>query len=681
MAFPSRCSLSRSILFRSVLAGLIALLSARAPAAQGDPCPSVCTPTPSCFPDSVTVEDGPFFEAWVDPVSGNDATGRITKIVVGGVPTTVASAKAFPFKKIQAAIDELSLLTCSQYPAITMPGIVHLMPGMYDPSTQDMPILMRNGVNIQGAGARHCVLRTGETRFNVFYPRGDCNDCGVRDAKRVIVDYSQSITTDSCEPLPNPVEYAEAIDGVTFFGGDVQVYGDNEYVGVHGRISNCVFDMINRPGVEAGPDFGILLVHEWQSAEGPDGDHYVAGMFSVFNNTFVQGWARTSTAKLAAKPGSIGIVDVTAPPIPAPAFCELRYKGRMQVANNLFRSLDSHPRASGLDFIPGEETTVVEPSNLPGLCNEYFTNLYRADPVSDYCVNVVGFDYDSSSAFPYEDPAFVGEMMTSLFGLPASTLGRDWRIMPDSVVIDKGRGPDGCGRISFLSGSTYVEPSKDLGCSYSPIDSFDYDGEGYGNRRVTGAINTPDVFGRFLTDVDIGFDEFDQTLVGDDPEDPADWQKSGMIAAGCANDSLVIPASPAITCYDPWIQSAVPGYGAIGAIFYGTWSGACGGSAPGGSAFLHSGTASCPGSSYTIPPGAILPPLLTGSSYQWFSWPPQTGMQLTTYSYTVPDDPGGACHAFRVGIVPSANLGTFRNLQARFFGSGFAWSNLQTVVD
>lgn len=250
-------------LLLSMLAVVNARPSARTTIPQ-DPCPADCSPIASCFPSNANVEGGPFFEAWVDPISGNDGTARITHVLVSGVPTSVAVAQSQPFKKIQAAIDAVYQHVCSQGPIITMPGIVHLMPGIYEtasPSSQEMPVRMRNGVNLQGAGARHCVLKRGASR-EVFYPTGSCNslDCGTYDDKNVIVDFSSSVAflDPSCSTTPTEFEYSEAIDGVTFYGGGVQVYANNPHIGVHGRISNCIFDMVHRPSVEAGPDFGVF---------------------------------------------------------------------------------------------------------------------------------------------------------------------------------------------------------------------------------------------------------------------------------------------------------------------------------------------------------------------------------------------------------------------------------------
>jgi hypothetical protein len=96
------------------------------------------------------------------------------------------------------------------------------------------------------------------------------------------------------------------------------------------------------------------------------------------------------------------------------------------------------------------------------------------------------------------DPAFVGEMLSSR-GLPI-TFARDWRILPDSALVDKGSAPDAYsgGVLQAQNQTMYVEPTL-LGdnINHWPESSFDFDGEVYGNPRVLGAFP------------DIGFDEAD----------------------------------------------------------------------------------------------------------------------------------------------------------------------------
>jgi hypothetical protein len=178
-------------------------------------------------------------------------------------------------------------------------------------------------------------------------------------------------------------------------------------------------------------------------------------------------------------------------------------------------------------------------------------------------------------------------MLTNKFNMSATNVGRDWRVMPDSLVIDKGVGPDANQQITAANFLVYTEPSGLGGCTYSAIDSFDWDGEGYGNQRVIG------------TQVDVGFDEFEM-----------------MIDSGYGNESLTIP-NAANPCSgvgtDPCYCSPFAGGNGHGLIFK-----------TGGNVVFKTKAFACPSSSYTIPPGSDLPPTPLSNGILWFTVHTQT---------------------------------------------------------
>jgi len=95
------------------------------------------------------------------------------------------------------------------------------------------------------------------------------------------------------------------------------------------------------------------------------------------------------------------------------------------------------------------------------------------------------------------DPRFVGELLSTHpagYNRPG-TPARDWRLLPDSPLIDKALSPNGGDLIVGMNNVVYAESSCDK------VMTFDWDGEEYGNPRRVGAA------------IDIGFDEFHQMIM------------------------------------------------------------------------------------------------------------------------------------------------------------------------
>jgi hypothetical protein len=85
------------------------------------------------------------------------------------------------------------------------------------------------------------------------------------------------------------------------------------------------------------------------------------------------------------------------------------------------------------------------------------------------------------------DPGFVGEFLVSQIGTPVLSDYADWRLLPGSPLIDKGRSWE---RSEFANGVVYRDHP------HEKLSWRRWDGEGWGNVRVHGA------------QPDIGFDEF-----------------------------------------------------------------------------------------------------------------------------------------------------------------------------
>jgi len=420
------------------------------------------------------VGGAPFVEAWVDPYMGSDAAGAV------GCPD-------MPYRTIQAAI---WAVWGSAW--IETPGLVHANPGIYGPASvggngEVFPIEMEDYVHVQGVGAKRCIIRgdgtqTTEVRYPVGGPAGVD---GVTLDKEVLVSFIWSYDG----------EDEAMIDGFTFQGGDVQVYDVRE-APLGGRVSNCVFDMLHMSDADVpGPDFGVLMVSEYDWNAGG----YKENLMHILNNTFIQGWM-SPTGEITAKPEAVGICDVNYPfseyaPWGNDPNPELRGVGSPNVQNNLFRYAETaRTPMIGLDLtdVTVSVGSATGPSNafdpsLPG------TVPGERDITGLFCSRVIGGPLPAPAVNPIPgaggtDPAFVGELLSSAYGQGMS-VSRDWRILPDSILVDAGIGPDSYGTLTAGNGRTYDEPSL------APESSFDFDGEVYGNVRIAG--DAPD----------IGFDE------------------------------------------------------------------------------------------------------------------------------------------------------------------------------
>lgn len=302
------------------------------------------------------------------------------------------------------------------------------------------------------------------------------------------------------------VSFESSVDGFTFQGADVQI-GTHAERAQGMRISNCVFDMRNG-GTDntIGPDFGILLVPIWDARETEQ--LYNPLSYKIFNNTFIQGFRKDEGgAEELAKSWSVGICNVGDPassftlsdPLP------LHGPSELSIQNNLFRCLPNKKRTSLLGIDSGD--TSIAPGGGS-----------RSGPTNAFGIGTVGGTnpkYESAIFGPPAtpptprvninqggsgvDPGFIGEMISQL---QASTLINkpllDWRLLPDSALVDQGSGP-------LYSGSNGIFTATN-GLSYndnptSPISSFDFDGDGHGSPRWVGSHP------------DIGFDETDLFVV------------------------------------------------------------------------------------------------------------------------------------------------------------------------
>ena len=462
-------------------------------------------------------------EVWVDPINGNDATG----IVGDGTQ---------PFLTATTALNQLQLaLTASGGASAANRGLVHLDAGIYSLTTngETFPIVMSDFVDIQGIGAKQTVLRgTADATVEAFRPLTDssCN-CGVRDQNIVLVDFSDAIDD----------EYDEMIDGVTFQGADIQVYAEAREHAIDGRISNCVFDLLDGPNSEgvgyAGPDFGILMVHAVQSdgGGGPKGDptdppgtgdptdppiggdptdppgtgddgnggvSYNDVRLHVFNNTFVQSWDRDGFVDpepdVSAADTSVAICDVNDPacgsanPDPNPL---LRGVGNPNIQNNLIRAFDDTPPIALMGIDNADVTCAVgtrlgatnafDPAAVAGPGIPFPSGLAFCSTIVGALPTVVtdtasGLALNPNGRTGGQDPAFVGEALAvSIPGLLPAGNGRDWRLIASSIYADDGTLPIlATGILGAANGTQHT----DLNCA--PQSSFDLDGEYWGNDRV-----------------------------------------------------------------------------------------------------------------------------------------------------------------------------------------------------
>jgi hypothetical protein len=497
---------------RTYLALQVAAAIALAATAQAQTCPQFA-----------------YHEAWVDPNYGSDLTGSIDNA-------------SLPYGTLNEAIRDL--WSHADLAAGTHQGIVHGLPGLYSTAgtpginAQTFPIEMKEGVHIQGTGAKECVLRVGESEGNttVFWPLATGI---VGQARDVAVDYSVSYISSGLDHGST----AELFDGFTIQGADIQVYAETE-ISALGRVSNCVFDMRNGGDEElAGPSFGFLTVSIWF---GDNGIQYPPNSFHILNNTFVQGWKwgpGTESVDLAL-PQNVAICDVNVPDPPTGTFVDpnplQRGVGNHSIQNNVIRCLPSpvFRRTSFLGVDTGD-TSVVGGANT----NAFGLGLAGGLDLTGTFSSAIGPAGLGTPPAPrvntlVNDPAFVGEMIASRH----SVRSRDFRLLPSSPLRDVGVAPTpqpGCASTLTAANLTahteYAGPLS--GETWRPA-TFDFDGEVHGNRRVIGST------------VDIGMDEIDVFVVaecyGNDTKShnlPWDPTITPAIPTGVPQRSMIFPTS------------------------------------------------------------------------------------------------------------------------------------------
>lgn len=347
-------------------------------------------------------------EIWVDPVVGYDPVPCNNPPCFFPDPINNPSA---PAKTIQAAIDKVYGHLVSNYDAISNPdqeAIVHLMPGVYGPTTafngmvgngESLPISMRDRVHVRGVNARRCVIRGLSVADpdhdlhlrEVLWPFGGV--CTTQDPKspaspagywkkQVLVDFTLAgrlrivgtPPNSTIEPAPwsaDPFgETAEILDGVTLQGGEVQVY-----VGMFQEfpfpqravVSNCLFDMrssitVEGPNPLSGPQVGIELESTWAD---PDLNPYISGMdggyalheVQLLGDTFLMAEFVQPGGWLRSRPGAVAVLDVCDPlcnvaqgDLPDKSF---RGVNRAGIQNCLFRT-----HTGGLPVNTAEMATV-----------------------------------------------------------------------------------------------------------------------------------------------------------------------------------------------------------------------------------------------------------------------------------------------------------------------------------
>jgi hypothetical protein len=485
----------------------------------------------------------PFVEAWVNPevAAANGLTPSI------GCPDQ-------PFGTIQSAINALRF---SGNISATTPGLVHVAPGIYGPvvaggNGENLPIIMEDNISVQGEAARACILRGNQTDVS-FRPFVPVIPLGTRLQWEILCDFGRC----------NEPAYVEFFDAFTFQGGHIQVYAETEEVAIQGRVSNCVFDMLDMSDTNLpGPEFGVLMVHvyDWNYPvvkgpvepvdpfdphevdhiptkdphERPGGggggggrvDGYYEIAMHLINNTFIQGWQpdMDMANPITATATSVAICDVAdtiwgdpffpIPPAIPDQFAVLRGLGNPNIQNNLIRCLDAAPRTALMGIDNTDTSAIVAlPLPAPG-----------GSPTNAFAPNqAVSFNaaYNSLIVQPNIGPP-VTPPVPGVVPVPAvnpnpALGGRDPGFVGEMLSQMMGA-PIGFARDwRILFGS----PVFDVGFAPAangllvatngtahvdnampfPHPVFDFDGEVYGNLRQQ--FSRPD----------IGFDEFDQLIV------------------------------------------------------------------------------------------------------------------------------------------------------------------------
>ncbi|MEM8712658.1 MAG: hypothetical protein AAGG01_17035, partial [Planctomycetota bacterium] len=480
------------------------------------------------FPQDNPCPEPVFFEAWVDPLDGDNTSADV------GNPN-------LPYRTINAAIFALEQERINEQATPDELGLVHCLPGIYTDGpgigSQSFPISMRPYIHVQGAGAKECVLRvrpSGGSNGTVLWPLST----GLTYQNALIAVDFRRVVQEGQEP--------SMLDGFTIQGADVQVYLGSEFAPVAGRVSSCVFDM-RHGGAEMleGPYFGALV----GSIFFGEGVAYQDHELRLFNNTFIQGASYGSNGVDLARASSVAIANCCdpTPGLLIDPIMVVRGVNDLHIQNNLIRCLDEEPRTAMLGIDQGDTQVIVSSRGIA----PYDTNAFASGLVGGISVDGTFSSaiWDSAQGFGVpapvpavdlgpEDPGFVGEYLSDLQG----EIIRDHRILPDSLVVDQGATPFWAGPCApgiFTAGNGRVHADARTA---EVISSFDYDGDGHGNERVIGA------------DIDIGFDEFGQVTVagsyGNDTKshfrsyDPQDYLVPSMPRVDSAGVPLIQVGTP-----------------------------------------------------------------------------------------------------------------------------------------
>lgn len=324
--------------------------------------------------------------AYVDATFGLDSIGLINN-------------SQLPFSTVNGAIQGLvtQIPTTTGNPlGATNRGLVIINPGIYSVATtgETFPITMVDWIDVQGIGAKQVIIQgDGSTGgFMPFLPLALENDCmcGARiGALETLFDFSG---------LTN-LAYDEMLDAVTLRGAYIQVYAESTNGAIFGRISNCVFDLLdhsNDPTSLIGPWFGILMVHPWLGATFVDPSHapdvpnpeepgepphdppvpgptaggsiengYADVYLNIFNNTMIQTWEPTPNAPsgLNAVDHNVAICDVNDPRCDLGAAGDpnalLRGVGNPNIQSNLIRAFDTTPATALLGIDATDVTCLI----------------------------------------------------------------------------------------------------------------------------------------------------------------------------------------------------------------------------------------------------------------------------------------------------------------------------------
>lgn len=483
------------------------------------------------------------YQAWVDPTTGTAAGPA--NVSVNGVPPP---GVALPYPTIAAAIAAIqaaAALPGNPPLSAANSGLVHCLPGIYSRATnaEPLPIVMRNFISLQGAaGARATVIKGAQ---NTPYAAGPGTLPGVAGIYLPTIPNSRSITSEVLiDASFLNSNFQHMIDGITTRGGHVQYYMETEGPGQL-VVSNCILDMLhNAPDVAGapavpGPWFGFLKVSDYFGA------NYIQSPVQFLNNTVIMGWQSgpdVGGVTTLCQTGAVGFCDVTDPltnPLYPPVFTPdplARQLGFMNLSiqNTIFRTLPIQQQlltnATALLGVDIRDVSVVVGSRVgptDAFDQRLFGGITLGGPAIPRFLSAV---LGGAGAFPIpwidvnptnppggaasglaRDPAFVGEFWGRQAALTIfDAINRDWRILPSSAYVDAGSSPLG-GILTSAALITYTVP----GAPNALLNSFDYDGEAYGNPRIAEnpvapfAVPAP-------VNCDIGFDEASNLIMSRD---------------------------------------------------------------------------------------------------------------------------------------------------------------------